>query len=221
MQTAESPIRRRNKSRPYVADEHQRMKDTSSLLADAAAGDPRAAAELLPLVYDELRRLAQQKMANERAGHSLDATALVHEAYMRLIGDRGEQSWDNRGHFFAAAAESMRRILVENARRKARQKHGGGRRRVELEDCQVTLTAKPEQLLAVDEALERLEQEDPLAAKIVKLRYFTGLSIEEAAGVVKISRAGAYRLWAFARAWLQCEFERGCGSSSSRESPDA
>ena len=221
MQTAEMPVRRRNRSQPCVADERQEMKDTSLLLADAAAGDPRAAAELLPLVYDELRRLAQQKMANERVGHSLDATALVHEAYMRLVGDCGEQGWDSRGHFFAAAAESMRRILVENARRKARQKHGGGRLRVELEDCQVALRTKPEQLLAVDEALERLEQEDPLAAKIVKLRYFTGLSIEEAAGVVSVSRASAYRLWAFARAWLQCELERGSGPGSSRESLDA
>lgn len=209
MQTVEMPIRLRNNPRSPVHDGPQEMKDASSILAGAAAGDPAAAAELLPLVYDELRRLAQQKMAQERAGHSLNATALVHEAYMRLVGDATDQNWDSRGHFFAAAAESMRRILVENARRKARQKHGGGRMRVELEACNIALATKPEQLLAVDEALERLGLEDELAARIVKLRFFTGLSIEEAADAVDVSRASAYRYWSFARAWLQCELERG------------
>lgn len=209
MQTFEMPVRHRTNSRSRAYRRPQQMKDASSILASAAAGDPTAASELLPLVYDELRRLAQHKMAQERAGHSLSATALVHEAYMRLVGDASDQTWDSRGHFFSAAAEAMRRILVENARRKARQKHGGGRNRVELEACNVALATKPEQLLAVDEALERLQYEDELAARIVKLRFFTGLSIEEAAAAVDVSRASAYRYWSFARAWLQCEVEQG------------
>lgn len=181
------------------------MKDITTILSAAADGDPSAARELLPLVYEQLRRLANQKMSHEQAGQTLNATALVHEAYMRLVGPDGGPNWDNRGHFFAAAAEAMRRILVENARRKSRHKHGGGRNRVELDKCDISITAKPEEVLAVNESLDRLALEDKLSAEIVKLRYFAGLSVEEAANALELSRANAYRHWKFARAWLQCE----------------
>lgn len=183
------------------------MSEVTRILSAAADGDPSAARELLPLVYDELRQLAARKMAHEQPGQTLDATALVHEAYLRLVGSDGEAQWDNRGHFFAAAAEAMRRVLVENARRKTRLKHGGDRRRVEIEKCQISMVAKPHEVLAIDEALDRLREEDETAAEIVKLRYFVGLSIEEAAGAIGLSRANAYRHWSFARAWLQCELQ--------------
>ncbi len=180
------------------------MKDITTIMSAAAEGDPEAARELLPLVYEELRRLANQKMTREQAGQTLNATALVHEAYMRLVGPDGGPNWDNRGHFFAAAAESMRRILVENARRKSRHKHGGGRNRVDLEDCEISVTAKPHEVLAVHEALDRLAEEDSVGAELVKLRYFAGLSVEEAGNALNLSRANAYRVWKFSRAWLQC-----------------
>lgn len=184
------------------------MSQVTRILSAAAEGDPSAANELLPLVYDELRQLAARKMASEQRGQTLDATALVHEAYLRLVGADAKAQWDNRGHFFAAAAEAMRRVLVENARRKTRLKHGGDRRRVEMEKCDVSMVAKPHEVLAIDEALGRLREEDAMAAEIVKLRYFAGLSIEEAAGAVSLSRANAYRHWTFARAWLQCELHK-------------
>ena len=183
------------------------MKDITTILSAAADGDSGAASKLLPMVYEELRRLANQKMSHERPGQTLNATALVHEAYIRLLGPDGGPNWDNRGHFFAAAAEAMRRILVENARRKSRQKHGGGRNRVELEKCEISMTAKPHEVLAVNEAMDRLAEEDETGAEIVKLRYFAGLSVEEAGKALDLSRANAYRHWKFARAWLQCELQ--------------
>jgi RNA polymerase sigma factor (TIGR02999 family) len=162
-------------------------------------GDPLAASELLPLVYDELRNLAAQRLAREKPGQTLDATALVHEAYLRLVGD---QKFENRGHFFCAAAEAMRRILVENARRKAREKHGGGRRR-ERPDLDSLMAGGPdEELLALHEALEQFAAHDPLKAKLVELRFFGGLRLEHAAECLNISLSTADRAWRYARAWL-------------------
>jgi RNA polymerase sigma factor (TIGR02999 family) len=178
------------------------MSDVTRILSAIEAGDPSAAEELLPLIYDELRQLAAQKLALEKPGQTLQATALVHEAYLRLVGNREECHWNSSGHFFAAAAQAMRNILVDNARRKRREKHGGGRQRLALDEA---LPAPPEDadaLLALDEALSRLAAEDPEAARIVQVRYFAGLSVEEAAQALGISRAHAYRQWTFARAWL-------------------
>ncbi len=177
------------------------MSDVSRLLDAAAGGDRRAAEDLLPLVYDELRRLAAAQLANERPGQTLQATALVHEAYLRLIGKDGGPAWDGRGHFFAAAAEAMRRILVESARRKNRVKRGGGLRRVDLDQVEAAIEPA-DHLLALDEALDRLAEEDARKAELVKLRYFAGLSIEEAASCLGVSRATADRDWAYAKAWL-------------------
>jgi RNA polymerase sigma factor (TIGR02999 family) len=176
------------------------MSDLTHLLDAAAAGDRHAAAELLPLVYDELRRLAAARLASESPGHTLDATALVHEAYLRLVGD---QKFDGRGHFFAAAAKAMRDILVDHARRKIALVHGGGRKRVDLDQVTIPLSDEhPAELLALDEALTRLEQHDRQAAELVKLRFFTGLKHQEAAEILGISRGDADRRWALARAWL-------------------
>jgi RNA polymerase sigma factor (TIGR02999 family) len=177
------------------------MSEITRLLEAAKAGDRKAASDLLPLVYEELRKLAAARMADEAAGHTLDATGLVHEAYLRLVGD---QHFDSRGHFFAAAAEAMRRVLVEAARRKKLPKHGGGRRRIELNEAHRILESSDD-LLLVDDALSRLSAEDPTAVEIVKLRLFAGLSVEEAADALGIGRATAYRHWTFARAWLRCE----------------
>jgi len=159
---------------------------------------------LLPLVYDELRRLAARKLAREVPGQTLDATALVHEAYLRLVGNDPKKPWNGRGHFFAAAAEAMRRILVENARRKQAEKHGGQFHRLGLDQVEIAdrSPSSPDKLLALDEALSRLAVEDPAKAELVKLRYFAGLSLEEAADILGISLATAKRRWAFARAWL-------------------
>ena len=176
------------------------MSNVPRLLDAAASGDRQAAADLLPLVYDELRKLAAVRMSSEAPGHTFDATALVHEAYLRLVGD---QHFDGRGHFFAAAAEAMRRILVESARRKGRVRHGGGRRRVELADLPTAIPS--EELLALDEALDRLAERDPLKAEVVKLRFFAGLTVPEAAAALGISAATAERHWAFARTWLFAE----------------
>jgi RNA polymerase sigma factor (TIGR02999 family) len=178
------------------------MSDVTQILNAIAQGDPCAARQLLPLVYDELRRLAAQKLACERPGQTLDATALVHEAYLRLVGPADTQHWKDRGHFFAAAAQAMRNILVDNARRKQRDKHGGGRRRVALDDSVPAPPSAAEELLLLDEALTRLACEDPEAAAVVQVRYFAGLSVEEAALSLGLSRATAYRHWTFARAWL-------------------
>jgi RNA polymerase sigma factor (TIGR02999 family) len=177
------------------------MADVTRLLDAAAAGDPKAAAELLPLVYDELRKLAAARMADETPGQTLQPTALVHEAYLRLVGG-GERAWDSRGHFFAAAAEAMRRIVVESARRKNRLKHGGGHERIEVELAELPTRLPPDDLIALDEALARLEQLDPVKARLVTLRYFAGLTIEQAAEALGISRVTAHRYWTFARAWL-------------------
>jgi RNA polymerase sigma factor (TIGR02999 family) len=177
------------------------MSDVTRLLDAAAAGDRQAAADLLPLVYDELRQLAAARMAAEAPGHTLDATALVHEAFLRLVGD---QKFDDRGHFFAAAAEAMRRILVDGARRKATVRHGGKRRRVPL-DAAHRVTESPEGLLDLDDALTRFAQAEPRKAKLVELRFFAGLSIAEAAAVLGVSPATAARWWEFARLWLFAE----------------
>ncbi|HEY2910173.1 MAG TPA: ECF-type sigma factor [Gemmataceae bacterium] len=179
------------------------MSDVTRLLDAAAAGDRHAAADLLPLVYDELRKMAAVRMAEENSGHTLQPTALVHEAYLRLVGSADSNRWDNRGHFFAAAAEAMRRILVDAARRKRTEKHGGQRQRVQLPDLPANDDADGERLLALDEALTRLATEDPVAARVVELRHFAGLSIEDAAAALGLSRATAYRHWTYARAWLK------------------
>ena len=183
------------------------MSDVTRLLNAIDQGDRRATEELLPLVYEELRRLARSQMAQERAEHTLQATALVHEAYLRLVGDAGAR-WDSRAHFFAVAAEAMRRILVENARRKSRQKHGGAFQRVELNELDVATATSDDRLLAIDEALQRLALEDPQATELVKLRFFAGFSITEAAELIGISRTNAYAQWNYARAWLRCEIEK-------------
>src|SRR5262245_54373742 len=183
------------------------MSDLTQLLEAAAAGDRQAAADLLPLVYDELRRLAAHRLARESPGHTLQPTALVHEAYLRLAREPGAAGprWAGRGHSFAAAAEAMRRILVESARRKSRLRHGGNQERVELDDQEVPVRPPPEEILALDEALSRLAAEHPEAARVVELNFFAGLSIEDAAEVLGVYRASAYRLWSYARAWLRCE----------------
>jgi RNA polymerase sigma factor (TIGR02999 family) len=181
------------------------MNEVTRILSAVAQGEPQAASQLLPLVYDQLRQLAAHRLAHQAPGQTLQPTALVHEAYLRLVGDAaGDQDWDGRGHFFAAAAEAMRRILVENARRKGRQKRGGDRNRHDLEDVgeQVAVPQTREDLLALDEALTKLAAVDPQAAQLVQLRYFAGLSIPEAAQAMGIAPRTADRLWAFARIWL-------------------
>src|SRR6516165_2711722 len=181
------------------------MNEVTQILSGIVAGDPHAAAQLLPLVYDELRKLAAMKLAQEKPGQTLQATGLVHEAYLRLVDVAQAQQWNSRGHFFAAAAEAMRRILVENARRKECQKRGGGLARQELDPDQLIAPAIREDLLALDEALTRLAGVNPQAAQLVQLRYFAGLPIPEAAQTLGISPRSADRLWAYARAWLHQE----------------
>ena len=188
------------------------MSEVTRVLSAIEQGDSRAAEQLLPLVYEELRKLATEKMANERPGQTLQATALVHEAYVRLVDVEKAHHWNSRGHFFAAAAEAMRHILVDNARRKQRVKHGGGLLRVKLDAEMAAPPTQADELLALDEALGKLAGEDPQAAAVVNLRYFTGLSVEEAAETLGISRASAYRHWTFARAWLLKEL---CGDEPS------
>lgn len=178
--------------------------DVTQILNAIEQGDLQAAEHLLPLVYDELRKLAAQKLARETPGHTLEATALVHEAYLRLVDVEEAQHWSSRSHFFAAAAESMRRILVESARRKQRLKHGGGRRR-EPHELDIPEPQRPEWLLALDEALDRLAAASPQAAELVKLRYFAGFSNAEAAALLGISPRKANQVWAYARAWLREE----------------
>jgi RNA polymerase sigma factor (TIGR02999 family) len=179
------------------------MTDVTRLLDAAHRGDRQAAAELLPLVYAELRRLAAARLAAERPGQTLDATALVHEAYLRLVGADPAQPWNGRGHFFAAAAEAMRRILIDQARRKRRTKHGGGRDRVDLDEAALPpADDRAAELLALDEALTALARDDPAKAELVKLRYFAGLSLEDAAACLGLSPATARRHWTVARAWL-------------------
>jgi RNA polymerase sigma factor (TIGR02999 family) len=180
------------------------MNDVTRILSAIEQGDTKAPEQLLPLVYDELRKLAAQRLARESPGQTLQATALVHEAYLRLIGSESP-SWNSQGHFFSAAAEAMRRILIESARRKRALKNGGGLSRVELSEVDVPDEGLSPDVLAVDEALSRLAAEDPTKAELVKLRYFGGLSVEDAGRVLGISRATADRYWAFARVWLYSE----------------
>ncbi len=182
------------------------MRDVTRILKSASAEDPKAAEELLPLVYEELRRLAQARMANEAPGQTLQATALVHEAWIRLLGpDGNEQSWGNRAHFFSASAEAMRRILIDRARKKKRIKHGGEWKRLNLDDLDVAETVHPDILLDMDDAIQKLALEDPQAVELIKLRFFIGLEMTEIAKTMDISQRAAYRIWAFARAWLYKE----------------
>src|SRR5262245_61966788 len=178
------------------------MSDVTRILSAIEQGDGSAAEQLLPLVYDELRKLAAQRLAHEQPGQTLQATALVHEAYLRLVDVERAQRWNSRGHFFAACAEAMRRILVENARRKGRAKHGGGQQRVDLDALELAVDLPVGNLLALDQALTRLVEQDAQAARLVQLHCFAGLSIEQAAEVLGLSPRTAYRDWAFARAWL-------------------
>jgi RNA polymerase sigma factor (TIGR02999 family) len=180
------------------------MSEVNRILSALSQGDPQAAEELLPLVYGELRRLAAEKMSREKPGQTLQATALVHEAYLRLVERDNTQPWNSRGHFFAAAAEAMRRILVENARRKRGPKRGGGVQRVNLDEAVSYSPESADGLLSLNEALDRLAHEDPPKAELVRLRYFAGLSVQEAAEVLGISRATADRHWAYAKVWLYC-----------------
>ena len=178
------------------------MSDVTRILSAIEQGDPQAAEQLLPLVYDELRKLAAERMAQEKPGQTLQATALVHEAYLRLVGPDQEKNWDNRGHFFAAAAEAMRRILINRARDKRRHKRGGDWQRVDLDQVAVADKASDAEVIAVHEALERLATENPPCAELVKLRFFTGLTMEEAAAALGLAPRTAHRYWVFARAWL-------------------
>ena len=187
------------------------MHEVTQILSAIEQGDPHAAEQLLPLVYEELRKLAAQKLALEKPGQTLQATALVHEAYLRLMGNQSaaqaREHWDSRGHFFAAAAEAMRRILVDRAREKGREKRGGKFKKLDIDAIDLATTVAPDQLLAVDEALAKLAVNDANAAKIVELRYFAGLTIDEAGKALGISTATAYRHWNYARAWLHSELE--------------
>ncbi len=185
------------------------MSDLTRILSQIEEGDAGAAEQLLPLVYDELRKLAAQKMAQEKPGQTLQATALVHEAYIRLVDVEKAQHWDSRGHFFAAAAEAMRRILVDQARRKGSERQGGGLKRHPLEHVQIAAPEPSLDVVAIHEALARFEQIDKLKADLVKLRYFVGLTIPQAAEALGVSSASADRYWAYARAWLHAELKKG------------
>src|SRR3954452_2489467 len=192
------------------------MADVTQILRDIEQGDPHAAEQLLPLVYDELRELAAQRLAQEKPGQTLQATALVHEAYLRLVmpgsGSRGPpegQHWDGRRHFFAAAAEAMRRILINRARDRGRVKRGGGWRRLRLEHLDLSLAEPPDELLILNDALDKLAQEDPVCAELVKLRFFAGLTLDEAAETLGVVRRTADRYWAFARSWLYAALRKG------------
>jgi len=191
------------------------MSDVTRILNAIERGDVKATDELLPVVYEELRLLAAQKLSKEPPGQTLQATALVHEAYLRLLGDEG-QTWQNRGHFFGAAAEAMRRILVENARRKQRLKRGGDYQRVEFDDIGLTVSGECDDLLALDDALEKLAQQDKVKADLVKLRFFAGLTNEQAAQVLGLSHNTVDRYWAYARSWLHLEITKGAGTEGPR-----
>ncbi len=184
------------------------MTDVTRILNAIEEGDPKAAAELLPLVYEQLRHLASLKMSKESPGQTLQATALVHEAYIRLVGAKA-QNWKGRTHFFTAAAEAMRRILIENARRKQRLKRGGNQKKIDIEDAEPAVAEPPEYIIALNEALEKLALEDPRKADLVKLRYFAGLTVKQAAEILDISQATAERYWSYARVWLFYEIKKG------------
>jgi len=191
------------------------MSDVTQILNEIEAGNPQAASELLPLVYDELRKLAAQRLASEKPGQTLQATALVHEAYVRLAGGAADRRWDGCGHFFAAAAEAMRRILIERARRKGSQKGGGGHRRVDLDDVEPARDGPDDpELLALDEALRKLELKDPRKAEVVKLRFFAGLTTAQAAAALDVSTATAENDWAYARSWLRVQMGDPDGAAS-------
>ena len=194
------------------------MSEVTRVISAIEDGDPQASARLLPLVYDELRKLAALKLAQEKPGQTLQATALVHEAYLRLLGGDPGQRWDGRAHFFAAAAEAMRRILIENARRKMRWKHGGGMQRLDIDAVELPMPLPDEELLALDEALDRLAKASPRAAEVVKLCFFVGLTQEQAARELGMSVSTAERLWSFARAWLFREVH-GSGDGTRGPSP--
>jgi RNA polymerase sigma factor (TIGR02999 family) len=185
------------------------MTDVTRILSAIEQGDPHAAKQLLPLVYDELRKLAAAKLAQEKPGQTLQATALVHEAYLRVVGVDKDQRWDSSRHFFAAAAEAMRRILVDHARHKRSQKGGGGLKRRELDDVELTLGAPADDLIALDDALSKLERENRQAADLAKLRLFAGLTVDEAADSLGISRRTGFRLWTYSRAFLQADLSDG------------
>ena len=178
------------------------MSEVTRILAAVERGDAHAAAELLPLVYNELRELAAARLAAEAPGQTLQATALVHEAYLRLVGGEPQRDWDGRGHFFAAAAEAMRRILINRARDRGRVKRGGGWRRLHLDDLNLSVAEPPDEFLILNDALDKLAQEDPACAELVKLRFFAGLTLDEAAETLGVARRTADRSWAFARSWL-------------------
>jgi RNA polymerase sigma factor (TIGR02999 family) len=184
------------------------MTDVTRILNAIEQGDAKAADELLPLVYEELRRLATQKMSHEKPGQTLQATALVHEAYIRLVGSENH-NWENRCHFFNFAAEAMRRILIENARRKQRLKHGGGQKKIDINDVELAIETPSDDLIALDEALERLTKMDKVKADLVKLRYFAGLTLEQSADLLNLSERTAKRYWAHARAWLYRQVNEG------------
>jgi RNA polymerase sigma factor (TIGR02999 family) len=188
------------------------MSDVTQILSAMDAGDPKASEQLLPLVYEELRKLAASKMAREKPGQTLQATALVHEAWLRLVGPEEQRSWNSRGHFFGAAAEAMRRILVDRARQKARIRHGGKMERVDLEHVNLATEDTDETVLALDEALEKLARESPHKAEIVKLHYFTGMNYPEIARALGISLPTVERHWAYARSWLYREMKRNLSS---------
>jgi RNA polymerase sigma factor (TIGR02999 family) len=181
------------------------MSEVTRILSAIEQGDPHAAEQLLPLVYDELRKLAAKRLSREKPGQTLEATALVHEAYLRLVDVEWVAQWDSRGHFFAAAAEAMRRILVDRAREKGREKRGGKLKKLDIDAIDFATAAAPDQLLAIDEALAKLARDDPPAARLVELRYFAGLTVAEAGKAAGISTATAYRHWNYARAWLHSE----------------
>ena len=185
------------------------VSEITGILSALESGDPHAAAQLLPLVYDELRKLAAQRLAREGPGQTLQATALVHEAYVRRVGTQNDQQWSGRSHFFAAAAEAMRRVLVERARRKASRKHGGGRQQVDLDEAVSCTPGPADELLSLDEALDKLAAEDPRKAELVKLRFFAGLTLDEAAETLGVVRRTADRYWAFARSWLYAALRKG------------
>ena len=183
------------------------MNDVTGILSAIEHGDPSAAEQLLPLVYDELRKLAAQKLSQEKPGQTLQATALVHEAYLRLVDVDNAHHWDSRGHFFAAAAEAMRRILVDAARARSARKRGGAWRRIDLNSVDLAQSAAPDDLLELDDTLDKLARQDPVASQIVKLHFFAGLSIDQAGTMLGLSRTTAYERWTFARAWLYSELK--------------
>ena len=191
------------------------MTNVTKILEQLQQGDPRAAEELLPLVYDELRKLAAARLSGEKPGQTIQATALVHEAYLKLVGGDSARMWDGRGHFFAAAAEAMRRILINRARDKNRLKRGGRRKRVELDEIVLALDTPDDELLALDEAMQALAQDDPVGAKLVELKFFAGLTLRQAAETMGVPRRTADRHWAYARAWL---FDRLSGEDRSTAS---